>query len=118
MADRMKREQVGSQGGSTDAFVRLVIRYLDSPTDYREYLTYTDQQASLRQREGRKDKRRKNSIQPLSQKAGTQNKKCEVQESGLVLLDNTIPDCWRHRLWLITLIAILLCMLGLAWLQS
>lgn len=118
MADPMKREQAGSQGWSTDASVWLGIRYLDSPTDYREYLPYKDQRGSLRQREGRKDKRRKNGAQPFPEKAGPQKKKSERQESDLILLDNIIPAYWCQRLWLVTLIAILLCMFVLAWLRS
>jgi len=38
MADRIQRNATREAEWQTDALVRRAIRYLDSPTDYREYL--------------------------------------------------------------------------------
>ena len=38
MADQIRKHATGETEGQTDAFVWNAIRYLDSPTDYRESL--------------------------------------------------------------------------------
>jgi len=47
MADRMQQERIEELDKETDAFVWSVVRYLDSPTDYREYLPYPHRPSSL-----------------------------------------------------------------------
>ena len=116
MADRTQREQTGAGRWSTDALVWAAIRYLDSPTDYREHLPFTVQRVSLKHTECRKDDCRKNNGEPL-QKPAPQEIQSEAQKNDFVLLDN-IPDYWWPRLRLITLVAFFLCMLLLVWMRS
>ena len=47
MADRMQQERTEELDKETDAFVWSVVRYLDSPSDYREYLPYPRRPSSL-----------------------------------------------------------------------
>ena len=116
MADRTQREQKGIHGWSTDALVWSVIRYLDSPTDYREYIPCTVQRGSLKQIERRQGDRRTNDPL-LPEEPESRKKKSEPRKNDLVLLDN-IPDRWWPRLQLLTLAVFLLCVLLLALLRS
>ena len=116
MADRTQREHKGVHGWSTDALIWNVIGYLDSPSDYREYLPYTAQRDYRKQIERRERDRRKN-IQPFQKEPMPQKKESEIHKSDLVLLDN-IPDHWWPRLRLLTLVVFLFCVLLLALLRS
>lgn len=116
MADRTQREQTGARGWSTDALISNVIGYLDSPTDYREYLPCTVQRGLPKQIERRQSDRRKNN-QLFQKDPASQKKESVTTKSDLVLLD-TIPDHWWPRLRLLTLVVFLLCVLLLALLRN
>ena len=47
MADRIQPERIEELDKETDAFVWSVVRYLDSPSGYREFLPYPRQPASI-----------------------------------------------------------------------
>ena len=47
MADPIQQARIEELNKETDAFVWSVVRYLDSPSDYREYLPYPRQPASM-----------------------------------------------------------------------
>ena len=117
MSDRTHREQMGTRGWNTDALVWSVIQYLDSSTDYREYLPRPDKGRFSLTTERRQGDRRKDIVPSPAKKAEPQEKKSEVQKGDFVVLDN-VPDCWWSRLRLLTLIAVFICMLLLAWMRS
>ncbi len=118
MADRTQREQTGPYGWSTEVRVWNVIRYLDSLTDYREYLPARASRNSLRQTEPRKDNAgRKNNSVWLPKEPWSEKKQRKTPESNLVLLDE-IPGRWWSRLRLITLLAFIFCALVLAMVRS
>jgi hypothetical protein len=49
MTDRIRKIRMKEAEGQTDAFVWRAIRYLDSPTNYREYLPGKQHTAPLAQ---------------------------------------------------------------------
>ena len=86
MADRIQRARIEAPKLQGDPSVWSAIRYLDSPTDYRECLPVTDRDSS-------------------------------VPERKLLLLDD-LPQFVRVRLWTVTIIAIVVCVILLASLRS
>lgn len=51
MADRIQPARIEELDKETDAFVWSIVRYLDSPSDYREFLPYPSQPASIQKEE-------------------------------------------------------------------
>lgn len=86
MADRIQRARIEEPKWQGDTSVWSTIRYLDSPSDYRECLPLPDRATS-------------------------------VPKSVLVLLDD-LPRAVRAKLWMITLIAVLVCAVLLSLLRS
>ncbi len=91
------KRQTENPRWQTDDLVYAAVRYLDSPTDYREYLPRRAQ-----------SKIGKNQERP---------KKSAVPKNDFVLLDD-IPVYRLNWLWSLSLIALLLCIALIGLLQS
>ena len=91
------KKQIENPQWQTDDLVYAAVRYLDSPTDYREYLPRRVQSRIGQNRE--------------------RQKKNTVPKNDLILLDD-IPGCRLNWLWILTLIALVLCIALLGLLQS
>jgi hypothetical protein len=90
-------KQIENQQWQTDTLVYAAIRYLDSPTDYREYLPHTAQSKVVQNQEHPKES--------------------AVENSDFILLDET-PVYQLNWLWSFALIAVLLGVVLLGLLQS
>jgi hypothetical protein len=90
-------KQIENRQWQTDALVYAAIRYLDSPTDYREYLPQVPQSKGV-QNQGHP---------PTS----------AFENSGFILLDET-PVYQLNWLWTLALIAVLLGVTLLGLLQN
>lgn len=118
MADRTQKEQRRAYGWSEEVRVWNAIRYLDSPTDYREYLPSTARRNSFKHtKRWMGNECQINQSMLLAKEPGPQMKKSQKQESDLILLDD-IPGYWWARLRFRTLFVLLLCMLLLDLLRS
>jgi hypothetical protein len=91
------KKQIENQRWQTDVLVYAAILYLDSPTDYREWLPHV-----AHSKIGKDQKR---------------PKKSAVQQNDLILLDD-IPMRRLTRIWSFALIAVLLCIVLLGLLRS
>ena len=91
------RKQIENPRWQTDVLVYTAIRYLDSPTDYREYLPHRAQSKIVQNQE--------------------HPKKTAARQNDLILLDD-IPVYRPNWLWNFALIAIVLCIVLLGLLQS
>ena len=91
------KKQIENLRWQTDDLVYAAVRYLDSPTDYREYLPHRA-----------KFKIGQNQERP---------KKSTVPKNDFILLDD-IPVYRLNWLWSLSLLAILLCIALLGLLQS
>lgn len=91
------KKQIENLRWQTDDLVYAAVRYLDSPTDYREYLPRSTKSKSDRKQE--------------------RHKKNTVQKNDFILLDE-IPVYRLNWLWSLSLIALLLCIALLGLLQS
>jgi hypothetical protein len=91
------KKQIENLRWQTDDLVYAAVRYLDSPTDYREYLPRSTKSKSDREQE--------------------RQKKNTVQKNDFILLDE-IPVYRLNWLWSLSLIALLLCIALLGLLQS
>ena len=91
------KKQIENPQWQIDDLVYAAVRYLDSPTDYREYLP-----RRVQSRIGQNPER---------------PKKNPVPKNHLILLDD-IPGCRLNWPWILTLIALLLCIALLGLLQS
>lgn len=87
------KRQIENPRWQTDDLVYAAVRYLDSPTDYREYLPHRAQSKI-----GRNQERPKRST---------------VQKNDFILLDD-IPVYRLNWLWSLSLIALLFCILCIA----
>jgi hypothetical protein len=90
-------KQIENQQWQTDALVYAAIRYLDSPTDYREYLPHMAQTKVVQNQEHPKES--------------------AVENNDFVLLDET-PVYQLNWLWTFALIALLLGVVLLGLLQN
>jgi hypothetical protein len=118
MADPTQRKQIETYGWSTEVRVWNVIRYLDSPTNYREFLPSRARRNFLQQAEPRiGDDGRNNNRVLFPKELESQRKLRKTQESDLVLLDE-IRGRWWPRLRLITLLAFIFCVLLLVMVRS
>ncbi len=97
MAESKKWIEVEDARWQTNVLVYAAIRYLDSPTDYRECLAHRAQ-SKIGQNQER-----------LNRSA--------IQKNDFILLDD-IPVYRLNRLWGFALIAIVLCIVLLGLLQS
>jgi hypothetical protein len=91
------KRQIENPRWQTDNLVYAAVRYLDSPTDYREYLPHRAQS-----RIGQNQERPKKSTD---------------QKNDFILLDD-IPVYRLNWIWSLTLLALLLCIALLGLLQS
>jgi len=95
MAERNK--QIENRQWQTDALVYAAIHYLDSPTDYREYLPHMAQSKVFENQEHPKES--------------------AVENDGFMLLDEA-PVYQLNWLWSFALIAVLLGVVLLGLLQN
>jgi hypothetical protein len=91
------KKQIENPRWQTDDLVYAAVRYLDSPTDYREYLPRRAQSRIGRDRE--------------------RLKKSTIPKNDFILLDD-IPVYRLNWLWSLSLIALLLCIALLGLLQN
>jgi hypothetical protein len=91
------KKQIENPRWQTDDLVYAAVRYLDSPTDYREYLP----------------RRAKSKIGQNQER----QEKSTVPKNDFVLLDD-IPVYRLNWLWSLSLLAILLCIALLGLLKS
>ena len=91
------KKQIENPRWQTDALVYAAVRYLDSPTDYREYLP-----RRAKSKTGQNQERHEKSMAP---------------KNDFILLDD-IPVYRLNWLWSLSLLAILLCIALLGLLQS
>jgi hypothetical protein len=90
-------KQIENRQWQTDALVYEAVRYLDSPTDYREYLPHMAQTKVVQNQEHPKES--------------------AVENNDFVLLDET-PVYQLNWLWTFALIALLLGVVLLGLLQN
>ena len=90
-------KQIENRQWQTDALVYAAVRYLDSPTDYREFLPHMTQSKVVQNQE--------------------HPPKSAVNNNDFILLDDT-PVYQLNWLWSFALIAVLLCVVLLGLLQS
>lgn len=91
------KRQIENPRWQTDDLVYAAVRYLDSPTDYREYLP---QRAKSKFRQNQE-----------------RSKKSTVLKNDFILLDD-IPVYRLNWLWSLSLLALLLCIALLGLLHS
>jgi len=91
------KRQIENPRWQTDDLVYAAVRYLDSPTDYREYLPRRAHSRIGRDRE--------------------RPKKSTIPKNDFILLDD-IPVYRLNWLWSLSLIALLLCIALLGLLQN
>jgi len=90
-------KQIENRQWQTDALVYEAVRYLDSPTDYREYLPHSAQFEDVQNQEPPQEN--------------------TVENNDFILLDET-PVYQLNGLWTFVLIAVLLGVVLLGLLQS